>query len=172
GCSSDLVWVCLVGVDLYGYVLGDPVNFVDPDGRVYHIIAGGVIGVAISGYSAYADGAGLQEIIEQAFVGGLIGAISTAIPLGGIIGGFVGELASQRISHKYNKPCDSDEYDWIKVGVSTFAGGLGEGMGKGVKEFVGMKGEAGELVEVISSAIYENTVKAGLPTEGRHIFLK
>ncbi|CAK8723016.1 hypothetical protein GKODMF_14590 [Candidatus Electrothrix gigas] len=165
--AKDPIFFAGGDVDLYGYVLGDPVNLVDPDGRAIHIVVGAAIGAAISGWDAYTSGASGYEIFEQAFIGGIVGAISAAVPVSlmhpiivGTISSFVGELASQHISHKYN-PCK--EFDGMSLGWATFAGGLGGGMGRGVRdvaeEFMGITGKRGDIIENFASSSYEKFVK-------------
>ncbi|MCI5145455.1 MAG: RHS repeat-associated core domain-containing protein, partial [Candidatus Electrothrix sp. AR3] len=146
--AKDPIFFAGGDVDLYGYVLGDPVNFVDPDGRAIHIIAGGVIGAAISGWDAYARGASGSEIFEQAFVGGVVGAVSAAIPIvGGTLGGFFGDLASQRISHKYNGPCEDDKYDLGRAFRSGVTGSLGSLFGHNISSGLGkITNKAGNAV--------------------------
>jgi RHS repeat-associated protein len=84
------------GIDLYGYVLNDPLNLIDPDGRIVPQLIGGVVG---GGYGYYTGG------FQGALVGGAAGVLST-IPIPGInpilggavasgVAGFLGNVGLQ-----------------------------------------------------------------------------
>ena len=72
--------------NLYGYVLGDPVNFVDPDGNTPVTVVGGVVGGAIAGALVGGVGAYYGS-------GGDWGAVSNGIAMGMIGGGLAGFFA-------------------------------------------------------------------------------
>lgn len=79
-------WIGFAGGDpnLFGYVLGDPVNGVDPEGRWIHIVIGAVAGAAIGGGSAWAMGGDPLAGAVSGAVSGGIGALGG--PLAGAIG--------------------------------------------------------------------------------------
>ncbi|VAW87327.1 hypothetical protein MNBD_GAMMA17-1579 [hydrothermal vent metagenome] len=64
--------------NLYGYVINDPVNFVDPDGRILVNLVTGAIGAVVGGLVAAATG--------QSIAGGVIsGGLSGLFPGGGLL---------------------------------------------------------------------------------------
>ncbi|MEW5249118.1 RHS repeat-associated core domain-containing protein [Microbulbifer sp. 2201CG32-9] len=77
--------------NLYGYVLSDPVNNLDPDGKLILNIIGGVTGAIIGGVSAAATEG---DIAAGALAGGLSGAISGG-PLVNVLIGAAANLAQQ-----------------------------------------------------------------------------
>jgi uncharacterized protein RhaS with RHS repeats len=117
--------------NLFGYVQNDPVNFVDPDGRIAAQVIGGLVGGAFGAYSAYTSSGGDWG---QALRGGLVGAgagVLSTIPIPGInpllggmamsaTAGFVGNLGSQLASGS-----SADCLDYESAGWSALAGGLG-----------------------------------------------
>ncbi len=81
--AKDPIFFAGGDTDLYGYVLSDPVNFVDPTGE-FGSIVGGAIGGAIVGSIAGTttsaigsaiSGGSVSAIIQSAAVGGLFGQI-------------------------------------------------------------------------------------------------
>ncbi|MCP4600765.1 MAG: RHS repeat protein [Proteobacteria bacterium] len=66
--------------NLYGYVLGDPVNFIDPNGEFIWIAAGGLIGGIVGGITGIATGEGFWKGAAIGAVTGL--AISSGAALG------------------------------------------------------------------------------------------
>ena len=71
--------------NLYGYVLGDPVNFIDPSGEFAWVIGGALVGGAfgaITSAIAAASGPGpinWSNVAAQALIGGAKGALAGAI---------------------------------------------------------------------------------------------
>ncbi len=166
--AKDPIFFAGGDVDLYGYVLGDPVNFVDPDGRAIQIAAA-VIGGVVNGLSSYARGDSICEILGNVAIGAAAGFLST-IPILGInpllgeaimsaAGGFLGDLASQGLSHIFN-PRDNDEYDLGKAGraaVTSVLGGLfGGNISSGLGKIVNKAGNSvfSESVRDIIGGIY------------------
>ena len=79
--------------NLFGYVLNDPVNLIDPSGKFLSIlggaigggIAGGLAGGVVGAISSYLGGGSGSDIINSAIVGAATGAI-----VGGVAGGLAG----------------------------------------------------------------------------------
>jgi RHS repeat-associated protein len=79
--------------DLYGYCLGDPVNFVDPEGKFATIlggfiggaVAGGIAGGITSAAASYLSGDSLSGVLKSGLIGAGIGA-----GIGGIAGASIG----------------------------------------------------------------------------------
>jgi RHS repeat-associated protein len=71
--------------NLYGYVLGDPVNFIDPEGKFAWVVGGALVGGAfgaITSAISAASGPGpinWSNVAAQAAIGGLSGAINGAL---------------------------------------------------------------------------------------------
>jgi RHS repeat-associated protein len=85
--------------NLYGYVLNDPINLVDPDGRIVVNLIGGAIGAVVGAGIAVATG---ESALAGAISGGLsgltVGGGLAANLIGGAIFGFTGEYVSQKAS--------------------------------------------------------------------------
>jgi len=84
--------------NLYGYVLNDPVNFVDPYGRAAWIVAGAVIGAAVNmGFTYIAnDGNVSMRQMVAAGVSGAIAGVAGAVagPLGGTLAKGIGQSSA------------------------------------------------------------------------------
>jgi len=89
--------------DLYTYVLNDPINIVDPDGRIIvGIIAGFIIGASIEIIAQIVEdkikGRSVDIDWTQVVIEGGIGAISGGI--GGYIGGSIGRNIGKRAAYQ------------------------------------------------------------------------
>jgi len=126
-------------MNLYGYVVQDPVNRIDPEGLVAVNLAGagaGIIAGGVAGFTAGAAGAngdfwgGVAGFGAGAVTGGITGlfvinpAISTAA--GAAAGAVAGDIASQAYNILYTKT--QKTYDAFQ----TVLGGVGAGVGLGL----------------------------------------
>jgi len=88
--------------DLYGYVLNDPVNAFDPDGRIVWVAARAIIGAGINvATTVIANGGNVtsQQLAAAAVSGVISGAIGAlAGPLGGSVAHFIGKSATSAIA--------------------------------------------------------------------------
>ncbi|MDB4264804.1 hypothetical protein N9893_01935 [bacterium] len=146
--------------DLYGYVLNDPINFVDPDGRAA-FIATGIIGGVSGAFSGAVSG--LQHgNIGSAIAGGLIGGIAGAFVgtfnpfgssavgtlAGSMAAGFVGGFAGGGAGAKLAGACPDEIYESATSGAMigaisgaaaaplSYLGGIGV-VGSGYAPWVG-----------------------------------
>jgi RHS repeat-associated protein len=121
--------------DLFGYVLNDPVNLIDPEGLWVAQAIGGAIGMAYGMYSAHQNG---TSMLQGALIGGLTGVLST-IPIPGLTGvvsgalmgalsGGMGNVAGQLTD---SGPC-SQGFNWGSFGKSVAAGTVGGAIGGGM----------------------------------------
>ena len=137
------------GINLYAYVLNDPINHIDPDGRFAWIAAGAVIGSVINvGITYIANGGNVtgKQLAAAAVSGAISGAAgAVAGPLGGSIakglgaasnrlvasvaagvlsggGAALGQMASNLID-----PCNSSSPLY-----AALYGGIGGGLAKGL----------------------------------------
>ncbi len=117
--SKDPILFAGGDVNLYGYVLQDPVNFVDPSGRLAFLVSGAIgagFGLTAGAITAYYNGASIGQgaligaatgfaigsgaglLAEGAALAGVgFGGQTFSGAVGGAIGGFTGSLLSQTI---------------------------------------------------------------------------
>jgi RHS repeat-associated protein len=116
--AKDPIFFAGGDTDLYGYVLSDPVNWVDPDGLIHPVIAvvavraakgfveGAIAGAITGGIVATAEGGDKAAGIVGGFIaGGISGAFTGAIfgegsIAGAIAGAFIGEILGAKILDK------------------------------------------------------------------------
>jgi len=60
--------------NLYGYVLGDPINLIDPTGEFG--VAGAVVGAVVNAVSTYASGGSAGDVARAAVVGAATGFVT------------------------------------------------------------------------------------------------
>ena len=146
----------------YAYCANNPVNFVDPDGRipapVVAALIGAAIGAGVSATSAIIAGKSGSEVFAAAVGGAVDGGISAiaiifAKPaLGNAItstlGGGLGNAVEQSLNIVFG---NQENFDFLDVGVSAATGTV---VNAG-SEFLGNQGES-----IIKDAINsESTVK-------------
>jgi RHS repeat-associated protein len=128
--------------DLYGYVLNNPVNFVDPTGEIWIQVAGGVIGAAINAYNSrnlYAKSE-YGRFWASTGVGAITGATAAlgSSFVGGMLAGGLCSQANLAADHVIRRdPCrdldtaelDSLAYKMIISGLKGATGGFIGGAG-------------------------------------------
>jgi RHS repeat-associated protein len=118
--------------NLYGYVLGDPVGFIDPSGLLIPQVIGAGLGLAFEGYAQYQSG--------NLNLGRLAVAVGT-----GVLGGFGSSLVKAAtsgalgngINNAYQQltndgDCKEKLFDWTEVGTNAIKGALWGGIGAGI----------------------------------------
>lgn len=157
------------GLNQYVFCANNPVNFRDPDGKIWIQIGGTVIGGAvnyINNFNAYVHGSiSGADYAKSVVFGAGAGLLSTVIPgAGGVVAG--GALAG--INDAYNQSINTQngEIDWAKsgktaaLGVGAGAVGyLGESLGKG---FVFMPDQIGKVAGSKASSFWDYSDIGGL----------
>ena len=167
--------------DLYGYCFNNPVNGIDPDGRlwIFGTVVGGISG-AIGGFtSGLISGNGsLVAAFAGGAVGGIVGAAIGSLNLfgssaagqsmGAIVGGIVGGGLGGGTSHAID---NCGEFNRSAIGRGMFAGGAAATIAApGVAlAYIGADGSAiatalmgasgsimGDIVVATGVAIYSN----------------
>jgi RHS repeat-associated protein len=139
-------------IDLYGYCLNDPVNWVDPSGEfgIAGVVIGGLSGAYVGFLSGVQSGSILKGLAAGAlggFAGGVVGSFfpHLSAPVASMIGGFVGGAAGGAIGKALNDPCASGlDLVWAGAkgaGVGAFGGFIG-GHVVGAAATLGAKGTA------------------------------
>jgi RHS repeat-associated protein len=140
--------------DLYGYVLNDPVNFVDPIGEFVNLGAAGVgaaIGAAVGATNAlFNHGDVLKGALSGAVVGSLAGlTFGTSIISNSLIGAGIGAI-SDIASQRYSNPCGN--INGTSVAISALSGAFGAGAGTAM-----LKGGA----TAVDAALFSGALSGG-----------
>lgn len=118
-------------VSPYAYCANDPLDLVDPEGEVPHVVIGAVVGGFVNGGIALCQGKTSREIMG-AFIGGAIGgAISAAtfgaatelgvgIALSNIVSSSLGNVASSITE----QVIDSDGFNGMQVAIDGLSGAV------------------------------------------------
>ncbi len=164
----------------YSYCGGSPVRYVDPDGDIWHVVGGAVVGAVIDASIAFSDGKTGSEIAGAAVKGAITGATivltgmlpftATAAIYGaniaaGVVSSAVGSVAEQAIA--------DGQVDGEKVAIDAvfgaFSGAAGVGMDNALTKF------SDKAKSVITShyrngsvrKAFEKEVKREMRTSGR-----
>ena len=150
--------------DLYGYVLNDPINLIDPSGQLG--IAGVVIGGISGAYGGFISGI-TSGNITAGIIGGLAGAAAGSIVgvflpqtstvagsmVGGAISGFFGGAVGGATSKALSDPCASAEDIGWEAAKGAGIGVLTGITGGGVVGSAATIGATGPAVQVASAMI-------------------
>jgi RHS repeat-associated protein len=140
--------------DLYGYVLNDPVNLVDPEGLFINFGAAGVgaaIGGAVGAVNAlFNNGDVFQGAVYGAGVGALAGlSFGTSLIANSAIGATIG-VGTDYLRQRRSNPCQ--DIDTTSLVISGLSGALGGGAGAAA-----LKGGA----SAINSALVSGSLSGG-----------
>jgi len=149
----------LGGMNLFGYVRNNPVNWVDARGEIAPQAVGAIIGGAIGGtvsfINAYNSGARGWNLVGQTALGTLTGAIGgallnpyLAVGGGAVIGG-LGNLGSQLIDQQRT----GEDVTYTKVGISMVAGAVGGVYGSWLNALTADLFQAGVLAAVMTGTL-------------------
>jgi len=109
----------------------NPVNWIDPSGKIAAQVIGGIVGAGFGAYAAIYTGQDFSGVLQSTLVGAVAGVLST-IPIPGLnpllsgiamggASGLLGNLGSQLIGNN----CSSPEIDWDSAMISGMAGAFG-----------------------------------------------
>ena len=145
----------------YAYCNNNPVNFVDPDGE-HPVVAGAIIGGAISGTAAIIKGKSFTEVLAATLGGAVDGVIGTlGCGVGGklfmgAVGGGAGSYVEQYINKVLGNQAEIHEAEIV---VSAAFGavigtieGSGDNLGKYIEDFY----SSDETVKSIAKDIKDN----------------
>ena len=130
--SKDPIRFAGGDTNLYGYVIQDPINLIDPTGEVipFAILAGkALVGAIAGGYGAYVSSGGdLSSIVTGTLVGAGVGLIS---PFGGkAIGSFVSNFSASVIGQYAGSKCGGRDIDLSMAAGAGIGGIAGKPAGK------------------------------------------
>ncbi|ADH85039.1 YD repeat protein [Desulfurivibrio alkaliphilus AHT 2] len=126
--------------NLYGYVLNDPINWIDPEGKIgiAGAAVGGVIGAVSGALGAYTSGGNSWDIASAAFTGGLGGAVYGFLPGAGLLahigkGAAIGGIQNfgAQFMGILNDPCQ--RFNYGSLAGSILGGAIGAGRANAVK---------------------------------------
>ncbi|MBU4316822.1 MAG: RHS repeat-associated core domain-containing protein [Proteobacteria bacterium] len=145
--------------DLYGYVLNNPVNLVDPEGLFVNLGAAGVgaaIGGAVGAVNAlFNNGNVLQGAMYGAGVGGLAGlSFGTSLIANSAIGAAIG-VGTDYLMQRRSNPCQN--IDTTSLVISGLSGALGGGAGAAA-----LKGGASAINAALVGGSLSGGVSMGL----------
>ncbi len=153
------------GPNLYGYVLGDPVNLIDPEGKYLVQVGGAILGGISGGVGAFIASEGdITQTAIGTVAGAGVGVLATFVPVSSMISnvavknlllgsrtffsGFLSSLAGQYLgSINTNKPVDP---------VIAIASGGGAVLGSSLPHLPMMLGRS-----PVSSAMVEGLFSGG-----------
>ncbi len=145
----------------YGYVLNDPVNFVDPTGEIVPAIlaaagVGAVVGATVGVVNAvFTDGSVWKGALSGAAVGSLAGfTFGTSLLANALIGAGIG-VGCDILTQKWSNPCKP--IYWTSVVISGIAGAVGFGSGTAM-----LKGGATAADAALISGALSGGVSTGL----------
>jgi RHS repeat-associated protein len=133
--------------NLYGYVLGDPVNLVDPNGKNPAAIVGAIIGAIAGAAGSAAAGGGYGDMAQGAILGGVAGGLAGLIPGGAtlaeaiysnLLGSMIAAALANAAGQGFSLECSQD-FDVESYLLSALAGALG-GMGTGFLAYITRSG--------------------------------
>jgi RHS repeat-associated protein len=139
--------------NLYGYALGDPINLVDPSGRIFNLAAAGagaVLGAAFGAANAAISGG---DVLAGALFGGSAGALAgfglgatfLGETLAGAAIGLGSDLANQLISN--SDKCGKGELNLLQAINSGIVGAAGGSLANLLRVF----GNAGPALTAMGS---------------------
>jgi hypothetical protein len=96
-------------------VLGDPVNFIDPDGRLALNIIGFGVGALLNGYQAWSNGGDFGDVVKAGLIGGVTNMFSGKALFSAIVA-VGGEMTNQLLN---------PDFDGFNVSQIVTAGVLG-----------------------------------------------
>ena len=109
------------GVSPYAFCNNDPVNFVDPNGKIVGTLSGAILGAFFGGIKAYKKGENIKKGIVSGAVsgsitgaavdltvasGGTLGVVFGASVIGGTIGGVAGEAIGSAVANESTTTSD------------------------------------------------------------------
>jgi len=151
--------------NLYGYVLGDPINLVDPNGQAAWAVAGAIVGGVVGGVSAVyntvssytSSGQSINwaNVVAQAAIGSAAGAVNGALLPGSKIGNAANIVASAA-SAAASKYFDGGSSTDVAIAASvSFAGSfLGDKVADRLQKKIGSGIDApAKILHEIASAL-------------------
>ncbi len=163
------------GVSPYVYCAGNPVKYVDQDGKLPTAVVGALIGATVNATIAICEGKSGSEVLAAAAGGAVSGAI---IGSGGFLLGAASGVAGDVVEQGLNIMMgNSDEYSVEQTVVCGISSGVAGGLSKAAKTSIEKTGkEAVKQIEARSSSkAYMNKITgevksdfkaAGKPTSG------
>lgn len=118
--------------NLYGYVMQDPVNMVDPTGNCPPCFWGAVVGGTASGLTAYASNVRGVDLAVAIGIGAASGALSGFLQVPSIMGNILSGAAISSAANIATQLATGTSFQNLNTGsvvVSAIAGGVGAHVG-------------------------------------------
>jgi RHS repeat-associated protein len=118
--------------NLYGYVLGDPVNFVDPSGLWIPQAIGAGLGLAFEGYAQYQSGNLNLGRLAVAAGTGALGGFGSSLGKAATYGALGNGVNNSYQQLTEGKNCEKEQFDWYEFGTNVAKGAAWGGVGAGI----------------------------------------
>jgi len=149
--------------NLYGYVVNDPVNSVDRNGKFALNVIGAVVNGGLNAAVAYYQGASATEIVNQGLIGAAVGLINPYGAVGKSAVGLTGNIASQAAS---NGQCEN--FDFSQAATAALLGATG--LPGRANKLAESNAPGSRAVQIVAGEVAESATSTSVTIAGGNAF--